>query len=391
MPFFFVRQDITKMQVDAIVNAANRTLMGGGGVDGAIHHAAGPQLQKECATLGGCRTGSAKRTLAYNLPCKYVIHTVGPIWRGGGDGEAQVLSDCYRNSLQIAADSECESVAFPLISAGIYGYPKAQAIRVAVNTIRAFLEQHDLTVYLVLFDRESVEAAGERFGALRQLIDDEEAARIHAQFARPIFANAPPQPKSSRPERKKLFRPGQRKRNADDVPMPYAAQADATVVPTPYAVPPDAADMSADMYGAKETEDRPDAQLWPPAAAAPLSLDELLGHLDESFAQMLFRKIDERGMTDAECYKKANIDRKLFSKIRSNTYYKPSKTTVLAFAIALELPLAETRELLSKAGYALSHSYKSDLIVEYFIRNGIYDVMEINEALFAFDQNLLGA
>ena len=380
MPLLFVRQDITKMHVDAIVNAANESLLGGGGVDGAIHRAAGPELLRECSTLGGCKTGEAKRTQAYQLPCRYVIHTVGPVWFGGDAGEQELLSACYANSLQIAADSGCESVAFPLISAGVYGYPKAEAIRVAVENIRAFLQTHDMTVYLVLFDREAVDAAKARFEDLRQYIDDAGVNRIEQRFARGAdydprsgfedFLKYSDEPGARGKGQisftgRRFERPDEGVGNAPDDAV-YAAQEDALEAPEMfYSVP------------AHSPNDP--------------SLDEMLRQLDESFSEMLLRKIDEKNMTDAQCYKKANIDRKLFSKIRSNPYYKPSKSTVLAFAIALELPLPEVREMLGKAGYALSRSNKFDVIVEYFINKGTYDVFEINEALFAFDQNLLGA
>ena len=354
MPLLFVRQDITKMHVDAIVNAANETLLGGGGVDGAIHRAAGHELLEECRTLGGCRTGEAKRTRGYRLPCKYVIHTVGPVWHGGSAGEEALLCACYANSLRIAAESDCESVAFPLISAGVYGYPKAQAIQVAVRSIRAFLQTHDVTVYLVLFDREAVDAAKGRFPELRQYIDDRSVQAIEKRFSR---------------------------RQQPDIPrsgLKCKTQAQGSFD----------ADLAVPDGCAFERE-APAAAVQSKADHA--SLDDVLRQLDESFSEMLLRKIDEKGMTDAACYKKANIDRKLFSKIRSNPHYKPSKSTALAFAIALELPLREVREMLGKAGYALSHSSEFDVIVEYFIEKGNYDVFEINEALFAFDQPLLGA
>lgn len=390
MPLLYVRQDITKMHVDAIVNAANETLLGGGGVDGAIHRAAGSELLRECRGLGGCRTGEAKRTRGHKLPCKYVIHTVGPVWRGGNAGEEALLRACYENALRIAADSRCKSVAFPLISSGVYGYPKEDAMRVAVQSIRAFLQTHEMTVYLVLFDRAAVDAARERFVDLQQYIDDRSVHEIERRFAR--RNNLPP------------FSGGELRQNAgesssagEDVTFDgcvaddafsadvcESAQASAPLPPSP-AVPQAYAASCMPQYEKPKAKSR----LSDRGKAKPL--DDLLQQLDESFSEMLLRKIDEKGMTDAQCYKKANIDRKLFSKIRGNPQYKPSKATALAFAIALELPLPEVHEMLGKAGYALSHSSKFDVIVEYFIQNGDYDVFEINEALFAFDQNLLGA
>lgn len=337
MPLQIVRNDITAMQVDAIVNAANETLLGGGGVDGAIHRAAGPKLLYECRTLGGCRIGQAKITRGYRLPAKYVIHTVGPVWQGGGHGERELLISAYRSSLELAVKYHCETVAFPLISSGVYGYPKDQALKVAVDAIGDFLLQHDLTVYLVIFDLASYTIGGKLFADIAAYIDDryvEEHGNLRAEQNR----------------RSQLL--------ARSLPL---------------------------MEGETAT-----ASAAAPDKATPESLEEALGQIDESFSQMLLRKIDEKGMTDAQCYKKANIDRKLFSKIRSDIHYKPSKPTAMAFAVALELPLAEARDLLQKAGFAFSHASKFDIIVEYFITHGNYNIFEINEALFAFDQSLLG-
>ena len=328
MPFYMIRGDITKLQVDAIVNAANNSLLGGGGVDGAIHRAAGPKLLEECRTLGGCETGQAKLTGGYNLPAKYVIHTVGPIWRGGNRGERELLVSCYRNSLELASKEGCKTLAFPLISAGVYGYPKDQAVQVAVETIQSFLLTHDVSVTLVLFDRDAATVSKSLFTDISSYID--------AQFI---------------------------KEHADQGP--------------------ECVRREVAFY-------RDAAKGMPMSAGVPGSQKEALSHIDESFSQMLLRKIDAAGLTDAQCYKKANIDRKFFSKIRNDPHYRPSKPTALAFAIALELDLNETQELLRKAGFTLSHSQKLDIIVEYFILHGNYDIFQINQALFAFDQSLLG-
>ena len=330
MPLEIVRNDITKMSVDAIVNAANETLLGGGGVDGCIHRAAGPELLAECRTLGGCKTGDAKITKAYRLPCQYVIHTVGPVWNGGSHGEWELLVSCYRTSLALAKEHGCETVAFPLISSGIFGYPKDQALRVAVDTIGEFLLHNDMTVYIVIFSRTAYQISSKLFADIAEYVDDH-------------YVDAHTDSQRERLRRRSVL---------------------------------ESRTLSAD------------------ATAAPMAvggLDSLLAHLDAGFSETLLKLIDRSGKKDAEVYKKANVDRKLFSKIRNNPDYKPSKPTAVAFAIALELSLPETRDLIARAGYALSPSSKFDVIIEYFIMQRDYDIFKINEALFAFDQSLLGA
>ncbi len=334
MPFTIVRNDITKMPVDAIVNAANTSLQMGGGVCGAIFKAAGAEkLQAECDAFGGCETGQAVITGGHNLPAKYIIHTPGPVWKGGGHGEEMLLRGCYINSLELAEQHGCDSVAFPLISSGIYGYPKREALRVAISAIQDFLRDTDMAVYLVVFDRAAVEISEQLLGAVEAYIDEHYVAE-HT-LKRDQLLNA---------EHSVFFE--------------------------------EASHLKVSA---------------PLADSAIAGLDALVGRLDEPFSQTLLRLIDAKGRTDVEVYKSANIDRKLFSKIRSNKAYMPSKKTAVALAIALELNLAETRDLLERAGYALSPSQKFDVIIEFFITNGKYDIFEINEVLFYYDQPLLGS
>ena len=329
MPFEIVRNDITKMKVDAIVNAANTALRMGGGVCGAIFQAAGAhELQQECDAIGGCATGQAVITKGYALPARYIIHTAGPVWRGGGHGEAELLRSCYLNSLQLAQDYHCESIAFPLISSGIYGYPKAEALKIATTAIGDFLSRSDMDVYLVVFDKTTFALSEGLIGAVRSYIDEH-------------YVKAHTSPR----------------RRLSDVDLVLFEKTVNAPVPMP---------------------------------KATSSLEDVVGRLDEPFSQTLFRLIDAKGKTDVEVYKRANLDRKLFSKIRSNQGYMPSKKTAVALAVALELTLDETKDLLERAGYTLSHSQKFDVIIEYFITSGNYNIYEINEALFYFDQPLLG-
>ncbi|MGM0395911.1 MAG: O-acetyl-ADP-ribose deacetylase [Bacillota bacterium] len=332
MPLEIIRNDITKIHVDAVVNAANESLLGGGGVDGAIHKAAGPQLLEECKTLGGCKVGQAKLTKGYNLPAKYVIHTVGPVWNGGDKGEEELLQSCYINSLDLAKKYNLESMAFPLISSGAFGYPKNKALSIAISAIGDFLLQNEMTVYLVVYDKNAFQLSEKLFSSIEEYIDDRYIEE-HREYRDAI-----------REER------------------------------------------LLQEYHLEES-----MSFEPQVKQTKRKLHDLLDNREETFSQMLLRLIDEKEMTDAQVYKRANIDRRHFSKIRNDINYKPSKFTAVAFAIALELNLDETKDLLLSAGFALSHSYKFDLIIEYFIQEENYNIFEINEALFAFEQNLLGA
>lgn len=336
MPFEIIRNDITKVYVDAIVNAANLSLLGDGGVDGAIHRAAGPELLEECRTLGSCETGKAKITKGYKLPAKYVIHTVGPVWQGGNNNEQELLADCYKNSLALAKEYNLESIAFPLISSGAFGYPKDKALKTAISVIGDFLLNNEMTVFLVVYDKAAFVLSEKLFSSITKYIDDK-------------YIEEHPLDRNNRFEVRQLLNE-------------YCLEESVL--------------LSEEAFSPIQKRKR--------------SLDDVVKYLEETFSQMLLRLIDEKGMTDAETYKKANIDRKLFSKIRNDINYKPSKPTAIAFAVALKLNIDETKDLLLKAGFALSRSSKFDVIIEYFIDDGNYNIFEINEALFAFDQNLLG-
>ncbi|NMD71655.1 RNase III inhibitor [Bacillus sp. DNRA2] len=340
MPFEIVRNDITKMHVDAIVNAANPALKMGGGVCGAIFHAAGAkELQVACDKIGGCAIGQAVITEGFKLPAKYVISTPGPIWHGGSKGEANLLKASYENALNLARQHRCDSIAFPLISAGIYGYPKEEALQIAVNTISSFLQTNDMLVYLVVFDKKAFWFSKKLFSTIHQFIDEH-----YVEKAETLSLNR------NRIEEHYLAEP--------------VYKEELIVL-----------DVLEQMEHAPKKR----------------NLTDLVNQLDETFSERLLRLIDEKGMTDAETYHRANIDRRLFSKIRNDVNYSPKKKTAIAFAIALQLNLDETIDLLGTAGYTLSHSSKFDVIIKYFIQEANYNIYEINEALFAFDQILLGA
>lgn len=356
MPLSIVRQDITKMPVDVIVNAANTALQMGGGVCGAIFAAAGAgKLQEACDKLAPIKTGEAVITPGFALPAKYIIHTAGPVYsRFKKEESRKLLRSAYMESLKLAERERCESIAFPLISSGIYGYPKDEALEVARLAIREFLSCHEMQVYLVIFDRSAFVLGKALLGSVESYID-ENYARAHDDRQSRKLLQA---------ERTALWETTSREAEVlESVPEEMSAQAPAAMA-MPAAIPM----MSRGQ-----------------------NLNDLIGNLDEPFSDALLKLIDAKGRTDVEVYKKANLDRKLFSKIRTGKGYTPKKPTILALAIALELTLPETDELLKRAGYALSHASKFDVIIEYFIIHRKYDIFEINEVLFKYDQPLLGA
>ena len=338
MPFEIVRNDIVNMQVDAVVNTANPNPFIGSGVDSGIHKKAGHELLVARQKIGCIDFGDAAITPGFDLDARYVIHTVGPVWKDGSHREEQILSSCYRNSLTLAKEHECESIAFPLIATGNYGFPKPLALQIAVREISTFLLENEMQVYLVVFGKEAFALSEKLFKSVNSYIDENyiRSKKLDEYGTESMYG--------SRLETRRI-------REQECADMSVGA-----------AIP-----MDSDDWG------------------------QLINDLDAGFSETLLQLIDRTGKKDSEIYKKANVDRKLFSKIRNNMDYRPSKTTALAFAFALELDVEETKDFISRAGFALSHSSKFDVIVEYFLVNRNYNVFELNEVLFAFDQPLIGA
>lgn len=355
MPFEIVRNDICNMQVDAIVNTTGSTPHIGYGVDSGIHEKAGKKLFKARKKLGIIPVGDAAITPGFELSASYVIHTAGPIWEGGKNGEEKLLSDCYKNSLRLALENGCESIAFPLLSAGNHGFPKPLALQIAINAFSEFLLSCDMHIYLVVFSKSAVTLSEKLFDSIQSYIDENYVEdKILDEYGVADKCEV-------REATLSRLRSSMRARREEVLE-------DRTMSPMPPLAP-----KTLSSESSKE------------------DIEKLLDKLDDGFSPTLLRLIDKTGKKDSEIYKRANIDRKLFSKIRNNPEYKPSKATALAFAIALELSLEETRDFIAKAGFTLSHSSKFDVIIEYFISNKKYDMFEINETLFAFDQSLLGA
>lgn len=376
MAFQIIRNDITKVAADAIVNTANPEPRYVSGTDYAIYMAAGADaLLKERQKIGNIEIGQAAVTPALALNAKYIIHTVGPAWVDGEHGERDAVRSCYENSLCLAKKLGCESIAFPLIATGVYGFPKADALQIAVSVFSEFLADTDMDIFLVVFDEDSFVLSGKIFSGVDAFIDENYVSeKMDSEYC--LGASAATLsigsilPDKKRREKRPLGRASHLSRRKD----------------------------SARAVSQKADEEEYDAA---PIMAAPMamagadragrSLDDLMANVSETWQESLLRLIDEKGYTDVEVYKRANVDRKLFSKIRSNADYQPKKITAVAFALALRLSLDETKDLLGRAGYALSPSSRFDLIIEYFIMHEVYDTYTINLALFEHDQPLLGA
>jgi O-acetyl-ADP-ribose deacetylase (regulator of RNase III) len=348
MPLDIIRGDIAKIQADAIVNTANTALQKSGGVCGAIFKAAGAgDLQRSCDKVGRCKIGSAVVTEGFKLS-KYIIHTVGPAWQGGNSDERNILYACYRNSLALAKKCKCESVAFPLISSGANGYPNEKALRVAIKAIGDFLLENDMTVLLVLLKDTQFSLSGKLHKSIQEFINENYTDAQQSKISQLEF---------------------------------------------------EALRETATSYKQPSSRQVSDAKtMFELSRKSAFSTDALKNIIDEraneTFPKMLFRLIDERQERfpkDSDVYRRANITRGVFSDIRSRPNYNPSKNTVISLAVALELSLDLTLDLLMKAGFALSDSNTQDLIVKYFINEKEYDIHKINETLYQYGQNLLGA
>lgn len=363
MPFQIVRNDITRVKADAIVNTANPKPTYAPGTDSAIYNAAGAKkLLKERRKIGDIATGQAAVTPAFDLKAKYIIHTVGPAWIDGDHGEREAVRSCYENSLAKAKELKCKSIAFPLIATGIYGFPKADALQIAVSVFSEFLSDTEMDIILVVSDEDSFVLSGKIFSGIDTYIDENYVSeKIDQEYGAHAMSSM-------------AFSGSAADNRRRDIRWTFdAARADL-----------EDAMLSVDTIGMKEAA--------PPKASkkAKRSLDDLVSNVAETWQESLLRLIDEKGYTDSEVYNRANIDRRLFSKIRGNVDYQPKKITAVAFALALKLSLDETKDLLSRAGYALSPSSKFDLIIQYFIEQEVYDIYTINLALFDHKQPTLG-
>lgn len=365
MPFQIIQSDITKVKADAIVNTANPKPVIGSGTDRAIYNAAGEKLLlKERRKIGEIAQGQAFHTDAFHLNAKYVIHTVGTVWVDGKHGERDILHACYVNSLNKAAELSCKSIAFPLLATGVYGFPKDEALQIALAEINKFLLAHDMKIILVVFDQTTFELSGKLVGDIEEYIDEHGTRKLWEEEYGGDYGD-------ERRMRRTRYLKSQMILGEPGGAFEEDREEDETE---------DIAEGSAIFVDAVPS--------FPDVSGK--SLDEVLGSTEDTFQQRLFKLIGESGMDDVTAYKKANIDRKVFSKIRCNEDYKPKKKTAVAFAIALQLDMPTMLDLLSRAEIAFSPSNKFDLIITYFITNKVYDIYEINAALFKYDQPILG-
>ena len=398
MPFEIIRNDITKVAADAVVNTANPAPVIGAGTDFAVHKAAGPKLLKAREKIGEIPVGCCRSTKAYDLPAKYVLHTVSPVWQDGEHGELSLLKAAYETALAEAKRLRCRSVAFPLMAAGSYGFPMDQALSVAISAFTDFLLTNEMQITLVIFNGKAFSLASGLFSDLKSYIDENYARRqstleyasgrrrpgaFHSSVSPDAeeaasFALSSAEDKKS-PAVKEPFRPLASDQLLTGAFAPPAAEKKADIVPSSAKAEKKTASKPSYSLAAEQTAPRPAAVKAAPKAA---SLNELLKQAESSFPEHLLRLIDEKGFKDSEVYHRAQVSRQLFNKIINKKYYPPGKNTVIQLALALELDLAQTQLFLSKAGYALTRASKADLVVQYYIERKQYSIPQINIALF---------
>ena len=370
MPFQIVRNDITKMYVDAIVNTANPMPGYGAGIDTAVYEAAGiEKLLAKRLEIGMIDRGNSVITDGFNLPAKYIIHTVGTAWQGGTYGEEKIIRACYKSVFQLALENEIQSLAIPLLASGCYGFPKGIALRIALSEIEAFMADHDMDVYLVVFDEKSVALSAELYGDIDEYINDNYVdEKTDKEYSSSYYSD------------EKLESPRQDS---------FAGSAFSNASLLLDSIKP------KKLGGKKSRASVADVEINECICAEPIaagrSLDDVINDIDKTFMELVFSFADAKGISDVELQKRANIGRKAFSKLKCGTTKNPSKATALALAIGLELNLDETKDLLSRAGLALSPCSKQDIIVQYFIEKEAYDIYEINIALFDHGEGLLGS
>lgn len=375
MAFNIVRDDLAHASTDAIVLPTDEQLSLSGGVSATLARKAGiARLGLTCRRIGSCPTGSAVSTPAFALPAKRLIFAVGPIWQTGSPAERELLRSAYEQALQLAAKNNCRSVALPLISAGTFGCPASVSLQIGIACIKDFLQQADLDITLYVFGSNAFLAAQDLMDNVAAFIDD------HYVDEQLLF--------SPRREYRRAAPAAQPSESAYLQDAPCCSQ-----VPPPPSAAAERPTLSQRSFGPLPSipkKDRTPRHAHQPSFGQPADLQSMLDALNEPFSVTLMQLIDERGLTDAEVYRRANMSRQLFSKIRSNPNYRPTKKTVLALCVALQLTMPETRDLLDRAGFSLTHASKFDVIVEYFISSGNYDIFDINQALFYYDQQLLG-
>lgn len=475
MPFKIIRNDITKVRADAIVNTANPEPFFDRGTDQAIYQAAGKEkLLSERKKIGRIAAGEVAVTPAFNLHAKYIIHTVGPVWVDGNHRELELLASCYRKSLLIARQLECRSIAFPLISTGVYGFPKDKALDIALGEFSSFLapsddvadgvsdpgSEEEMDITLVVFDRKAFDLSSNLTAGVEQYIDENYVDARHIEeygtsypyrkegnsaaserrrrsvFERlPFGKRRPGRPVSGTSSEygtgaavppswgqreespgdylheenlheeilleKNLFEEKPPEKDIfegdlleEDLLEEDFFHSDSVQEPFQHTESPQKPFQHAESLqdvSSPYAENRKGSRPSVTGGMQARSLQDVISQAGETFQESLLRMIDERGLSDTQVYKRANIDRRLFSKIRSNKEYNPKRQTAVSLALALELNMDETRDLLGRAGMALSTSSKFDLIISYCIQNGIYDIIRINAILFDYGQPLLGA